>query len=132
MYNPNSTNDILIAIELAWESTAYAIDDAMLESIVDARYDWTRQPSPRDIVDTGALGESQSVTREGDTIHCEWGNSKVDYAIEVHEGEGNKPARRWTREAIRGDDAAPLQWQNQKAILNVPTHFTDRFRAVYE
>jgi hypothetical protein len=132
MLHLNSLSEINAAIELAWESTALAVDDAMLESIVDARYTWPRGESPRDIVDTGALGESQSVVLMGDTIHCEWGNSQVDYAIDVHEGEGSNPARRWTREAIRGDDTAPQQWQNQAAILDVPAHFTDRFRAVYQ
>ena len=124
--------DIQSAIDLAWESTALAVDDAMLESIIDARYTWPRGESPRDIVDTGALAESQNVALGGDTISCEWGDSQVDYAIAVHEGEGSKPARRWTREAIRGDDTASHQWQNPRAILNVPAHFTDRFRAVFQ
>ena len=132
MLNLNSVADVMTAIGLAWESTADAVDDAMLESIVDARYTWPRGESPRDIVDTGALGESQSVVLNGDTVHCEWGGGDVDYAIDVHEGEGSKPARRWTREAIRGDDTASQAWQNPRAILNVPAHFTDRFRAVYE
>jgi hypothetical protein len=132
MLQLNSLADINAAIELAWESTALAVDDAMLESIVDARYTWPRGESPRDIVDTGALAESQSVTLAGDTISCEWGNSQVDYAIDVHEGNDFNPARRWTREAIKGDDTAPQQWQNPKAILDVPAHFTDRFKSVFQ
>jgi hypothetical protein len=119
----------MAAIELAWESTALAVDDAMLESIVDARYSWPRGESPRDIVDTGSLGESQSVVLAGDSINLSW---DVDYSIQVHEGVDNKPARRWTQEAICGDDSAPLTWQNPKAILNVPGYFTDKFKSVYE
>ena len=141
MLNLNSLTDVMSAIELAWEDTAIAVDDAMLESIIDVRYTWPRSTtrsdgtvatSPRDIVDTGALGESQSVVLNGDTIEMSWGNTDVDYAIDVHEGEGSKPARRWTREAIRGDETASQPWQNPRAILNVPTHFTDRFKQFYE
>ena len=132
MLRLNPVGDVFAAIDLAMESTADAVDDAMLESIVDARYTWPRGESPRDIVDTGALGESQSVVLNGYTIEMSWGDGTVDYAIDVHEGEGSKPARRWTREAIRGDESAPIQWQNPRAILNVPAHFTNTFKSVYE
>jgi hypothetical protein len=129
MLNLNNNSDIMAAIELALEATSLEVDNAMLESIVDARYSWPRGESPRDIVDTGALGESQLVQLNGDTINMSW---NVDYATSVHEGVGNKPARRWTREAIAGDETTPLEWQNPRAILNVPAYFTDKFKSVYE
>jgi hypothetical protein len=129
MLNLNSSSDIMAAIALAYEATSLEVDNAMLESIIDTRYSWPRGESPRDIVDTGALGESQSVQLNGDTINMSW---NVDYATLVHEGVDNKPARRWTREAISGDESAPLEWQNPRAILNVPAYFTDKFKSVYE
>jgi hypothetical protein len=129
MLNLNNSSDIMTAIALAYEATSLEVDNAMLESIVDARYSWPRGESPRDIVDTGALGESQSVVLNGDVINMSW---SVDYSIAVHEGVDNKPARRWTREAIAGDETAPLEWQNPRAILNVPAYFIDKFKSVYE
>lgn len=130
MLQLNDLSNVFSAYSIAWSDTAESVDESMTDSIEDDRYPWW--DGDRDIVDTHALADSQSVVLMGDTIHCEWGNSEVDYAIDVHEGEGSKPARRWTREAIRGDDTAPQQWQNPKAILDVPTHFADRFRAVYQ
>jgi NADPH-dependent ferric siderophore reductase len=103
----------------------------MTEAIEDERYDWPRGESPRDIVDTHALADSQHVDRVGSVARFSWGDGQVDYAIAVHEGEDSKPARRWTREAIRGDETAPLEWQNSRAMLDVPAYFTDKFRANY-
>lgn len=131
MLKLNSLADIYSAYSIAWSDTVDAIDGAMTEAIEDERYTWPRGESPRDIVDTHALADSQHVDKIGSVARFSWGDSEVDYAIDVHEGEGSKPARRWTREAIRGDDTASLQWQNPKAILNVSAHFTDRFRANY-
>lgn len=127
----NSLSNVYAAYATAWAATVEAIDEAMTDAIEDPRYSWYRAPDPRDIVDTGALRDSQQTIRSGDTAYLSWGNGTVDYAIDVHEGEGRKPARRWTREAIRGDETAPLEWQNERAILNVPTYFTSRFRAAY-
>lgn len=127
----NSLTDIYQAYSIAWSDTVNEIDSAMTEAIEDPRYYWPRGESPRDIVDTHALADSQHTDRVGSTARISWGDSQVDYAINVHEGGGSKPARRWTREAIKGDETAPLEWQNQQAILNVPTYFTSRFRAAY-
>lgn len=103
----------------------------MIAAIEDERYQWPRGQTPRDIVDTHALADSQQVSVIGSTASLSWGNSEVDYAIDVHEGSGSNPARRWTREAIKGDDTAPPQWQNSRAILDVPAYFTDKFRAAF-
>jgi hypothetical protein len=126
-----SLSSIYSAVNTAWYQTVEDIDAAMTLAIEDPRYSWPRGESPRDIVDTHALAESQHVDRVGTAAKFSWGDSQVDYAIAVHEGEENKPARRWTREAIKGDENAPLEWQNPRAILNVPTAFTQRFRANY-
>jgi hypothetical protein len=131
MLKLNSLSSIQSAYSIAWSETVDQIDQAMTDAIEDPRYYWPRGESPRDIVDTHALADSQHVDRVGDTAQLSWGDSQVDYAIIVHEGDGSYPARRWTREAIKGDETAPLEWQNPRAILDVPATFTARFRANY-
>ena len=65
---------------------------------------WPRQPSPRDIVDTGALRASQQYSKLQDgSYQFSWG---VPYAAYVHEGvtftDGTDlPARPWTTYALR-------------------------------
>jgi hypothetical protein len=139
MLKLHDLSDLLDDIELAWADTCDAIDDANRDAIQSPRYEWPRQTirsdgsvvgSPRDIVDTAHLLESQSVERSGQACELSWG---ADYAAKVHEGETTKsgftlPARRWTQEAISGDDTAPSQWQNDNAILDVPTHFANEFK----
>jgi hypothetical protein len=133
---------VIDAVHQAWDETVDEIDRANQKAIQDERYGWPRTThrqngqvvtTPRNILDTAALLESQSLNRtSNDTFELSWG---VDYAAKVHEGETLKngqtrPARRWTQEAIRGDDTAPPQWQNPNAILDVPAHFTDEFRRI--
>lgn len=135
-------DEIFDALHRAFDETADEIESANREAIQSKRYDWPRATrrqngqvvtTPRDIVDTAALLESQSLERNSnDTYQLSWG---VDYAAKVHEGETLKngqtrPARRWTQEAIRGDDTAPPQWQNPNAILDVPATFRDEFSRI--
>ncbi len=131
-------SSILDDIELAWADTVDAIEDASTEAIQSPRYEWPRTTtrsdgsvvdSPRNIVDTAHLLNSQSMTRLAETAQLSW---SAEYAAKVHEGETTKsgftlPARRWTQEAIRGDDTADPHWQNPNAILDVPTHFAHQF-----
>jgi hypothetical protein len=124
-----SLSNIYSVFVTAWDETVDDIDEAMTEAIEDPRYPWW--DGMRDVVDTHALADSQHVDRFGTTAKFSWGDSEVDYAIDVHEGIDTYKPRRWTREAIQGDDTAPIEWQNQRAILNVPTTFTRRFRANY-
>ena len=129
---------ILAAVDRTWEEMGELIADANTQAIESKIYGWGNSTmrsngeivtSPRDIVDTGALKDSQSCTKSGDTWHLNWG---VNYAAEVHEGIGNKPARKWTQVAITGDATADPDYQNPNAILNVPTAFTERFNANYQ
>lgn len=129
---------ILAAVEQSWAEMGEPIDSAMTEAIESKIYGWDNSTmrsngdivtSPRDIVDTGALRDSQSTDRQGDNYHLDW---NVDYALAVHESDGNKPARKWTQVAIAGDETADPDYQNPNAILNVPTAFAERFRANYQ
>jgi hypothetical protein len=137
MLQLNDFGNLFDAIELAWTDTVDAIAQANTQAIESVRYDWPRSTtrsdgtvvtSPRDIVDTGHLRDSQQLTRSGDDFKIEWAAE----AFEVHEGIDNKPPRRWTQQAIKGDHTAPLEWQNPEAILDVPTHFTSVFKAIYQ
>lgn len=135
-------SDVIDSVHRAWGETVDEIENANREAIQDDRYPWPRKTrrsdgsiadSPRDIVDTAHLLESQSLSRtDADTYRLSWG---ADYAAIVHEGETlpsgqTRPARRWTQEAIRGDDTAPPQWQNPNAILDVPAHFRVEFNRI--
>lgn len=133
-------DDILDAVNLAWEDLAPDIFQANIDAIEAVFYDWdageTRRSngeiagSPRNIVDTGALRDSQSITTEGDNIYLlDW---EADYALPVHEGDPtrNYQARPWTRLAIAGDETADPNYQTPYAFLNVPDAFTERFRAI--
>jgi hypothetical protein len=71
------------------------------KEIEDEKWRWT-DGALRDIVDTGALRDSQKIEREGDTVYFSW---NVPYALYVHEGVVLRsgavlPARPWTRTAI--------------------------------
>lgn len=90
------------AARLALKRTADQLDVAFTSEISDPKWNWPRDPSPRDIVDTGALRASQQRTDLPDGVRWSWG---VNYAAEVHEGATFKnglqnPARPWTVEPI--------------------------------
>jgi hypothetical protein len=128
-------NKILAAIDIAFAETALEVFAANRHAIESERYEWNGKTerstgeiasSPRNIVDTGHLRDSQDMDGEGIEYKLFW---TADYAAEVHEGVGKMPARRWTQEAIRGDSTAPPEWQNSEAILDVPEFFKRRFNA---
>ena len=90
------------AARLALKRVANQLDVEFTNEISDTKWDWPRQPSPRDIVDTGRLRASQQRTDSPDGVQWSWG---VDYAAQVHEGATFKnglqtPARPWTVEPI--------------------------------
>lgn len=90
------------AARLALKRTADQLDVQFTSEISDPKWSWPHAPSPRDIVDTGALRASQQRTDLPDGVRWSWG---VNYAAEVHEGAtykngGQKPARPWTVEPI--------------------------------
>jgi hypothetical protein len=144
MLRMSDLSNVVDAVHQSWAETIDEIETANRTAIQSWRYQWPRSTqrqngelvgSPRDIVDTGKLLENQYVDRQSsETFELGW---NVDYAAQVHEGTTSKsgvhyPARRWTQEAIRGDDTAPGEWQNPKAVLDVPTYFTEQFRRIFK
>ena len=77
------------------------------KEISSEKWNWV-DGSVRDIVDTGRLRASQTVSRVTDTKYqFSW---PVEYATQVHEGTklkngGEWPARPWTRSALENFDA---------------------------
>jgi hypothetical protein len=123
---------ILSLIDETWREMGEPIDSAHTQAIESKVYPWGNYTlrkngqlvsSPRDIVDTGALRDSQSCVLDGDTYHLRWSE---DYALETH------LHRPWTQVAIAGDETADPDYQNPNAILNVPATFAERFRANLE
>jgi hypothetical protein len=126
---------ILTAFKISFAETVLEIAAANRDAIKSERYGWKGKTerstgeiasSPRNIVDTGYLRDSQDLDGDEMDFKIFW---TADYAADVHEGVGKFPARRWTQEAIRGDRTAPIEWQNSEAFLNVPKFFKERFDA---
>lgn len=98
----------------ALESIALELDTLLTQSIQSSSWAWDN--GTRDIVDTGALLDSQRVAVSGDSIVISYG---VPYATFVHEGGyiqpyGNKnieavyiPARPWVDSVIYGTGPVP-------------------------
>ena len=97
----------------AWERFSAHVDSELTRHITEPKWDWPRGESPRDIVDTGDLRASQTMTidpRPGVMVtKYRW---SAPYAPAVHDGavfkatdaEGNPrtmPARPWTRELLK-------------------------------
>lgn len=88
--------------QLANEAEGVRFTQAISSNI----WSWPRPPSPRDIVDTGALRRSQRggmlpPDSAGYAYAHSWGDADVDYALQVHEGFDGMPGRPWTREVIK-------------------------------
>jgi hypothetical protein len=60
-------------------------DREIPKAITDERWYWTSSPSPRDIVDTGQLRQSQHPTEFPNDFTAVFRNS-AEYAMAVHEG----------------------------------------------
>ena len=103
----------------AWERFSAHVDSELTRHITEPKWDWLRGESPRDIVDTGDLRDSQTMTidaRPGVMVtKYRW---SVPWAPAVHDGavfkatdaEGNPKtmtARPWSREVIK--DRVKLQ-----------------------
>jgi hypothetical protein len=92
------------AAQVALKRTADVLDVQFTSEISDPKWNWPRQPSPRDIVDTGRLRASQTRTDTAEGIRWSWG---TNYSAQVHEGgkwrNGMElPARPWTQEPMSG------------------------------
>lgn len=99
------------ALNEAWDDFSAYLGRRFTKEISDEKWEWPRDPSPRDIVDTGNLRRSLRITRglgqELET-YFDW---TAPYAAVVHDGavfkatdaEGNArtmPARPWTRPVL--------------------------------
>lgn len=95
------------AVEATQDEVAQIYQRDTTLEITRVKWAWPRSPSPRDIVDTGALRQSylrEVINRNGSSVikHA-W---KVPYANAVHDGytlaNGTRvPPRPWTQEPIR-------------------------------
>ncbi|MFM6139570.1 MAG: hypothetical protein ACKPCP_36440 [Sphaerospermopsis kisseleviana] len=111
--NPEGLNTIRNQVNAAFVATVQEFAATCQEHITDERWDWPRPPSPRDIVDTGRLRDSQSqpfyeakstglqATIRWNPVDPETGEG---YAYKVWAGEvvnGQiRPGRPWTETAI--------------------------------
>ncbi|MCT4368008.1 MAG: hypothetical protein N3Z28_10115 [Synechococcaceae cyanobacterium MAG-AL2] len=97
----------------AWGRFSAYVDERLTKEITEPKWPWPNGESPRDIVDTGDLRASQSMTvaSQPGTLETKYRWS-APYAPTVHDGavfkatdaEGNArtmTARPWTREVIR-------------------------------
>lgn len=117
------------AISKAFEETVEAYGDECRTAIESPIWKWDGYTlrkngdfvgSPRDIVDTGELRDSQQEPEfEGDTATIEW---TAEHAGNVHEGidsNGNPmPARPWTEEAARNTDFEGIMGEALKRELS--------------
>ena len=103
----------------AWGRFSAHVDSELTRHVTEPKWDWPRGESPRDILDSNDLRNSQTMAidpRPGVMVtKYQWG---VGYAPAVHDGavfkatdaEGNPrtmTARPWTREVIK--DRVKLQ-----------------------
>lgn len=100
------------ATRQALNTTADYLEARFTEEISDPKWVWPTEPSPRDIVDTGALRSSQQRVKTLDGIAFIWG---VGYSLQVHEGGTFRngirlPPRPWTREPLA---EAPAVFQRE-------------------
>lgn len=105
------------ALNEAWDDFSAYVARRFTAEITAEKWDWPREPSPRDIVDTGNLRKSLRIERTPGQLETHF-NWTAPYAAVVHDGavfkatdsEGNArsmPARPWTRPVLY--DRAKLQ-----------------------
>lgn len=100
------------ALQEAWDDLSAYMGRRFTNEISDEKWEWPRDPSPRDIVDTGNLRRSLRITRGLNPNQLEtYFDWTAPYASVVHDGavfkatdaEGNPrsmPARPWTRPVL--------------------------------
>ncbi|MBW4422487.1 MAG: hypothetical protein KME13_25295 [Myxacorys californica WJT36-NPBG1] len=117
------------AIDKAFKETVEAYGDECQEAIESPIWKWDGYTlrkngefvgSPRDIVDTGELRDSQQEpVYDGNSATIEW---TAEHAGNVHEGidsNGNPiPARPWTEEAMRNTDFEGIMGEALKRELS--------------
>jgi hypothetical protein len=98
-----NTAAISEAITKATNATVMVLDIELRKAITDPIWDWPRGQSPRDIVDTGELRNSQAMTRIGNRrAKYVW---SARHSIVVRNGAVLRngtviPARKWDELAI--------------------------------
>jgi hypothetical protein len=105
------------ALQEAWQDLAVYMGRRFTKEITAEKWGWPRDPSPRDIVDTGNLRRSMRITnglgKKNLETFFEW---TAPYAPAVHDGavfkatdaEGNPrtlTARPWTRPVLQDSPA---------------------------
>lgn len=135
------------ATDLAWAEELEQIDDAFEAAISDERYEWPNQTrrkngqtvgSPRDIVDTGSLRDSQyrnTITPEITEFGWTKSNPELNHNGGMSSYNGTRyyhQPRPWTQHAIKGDLSAPIEYQRDDAMLDVPADFERRLDAHLE
>lgn len=118
------------AIDETFDDFAAYLARRFTAEIRAEKWDWPREPSPRDIVDTGNLAKSLRVSRASSLdrkrleIIFEW---TAPYAAVVHDGavfkrvdeQGNPvtmPARPWTRPVLYDRRTLQLYVQRRFAL----------------
>lgn len=115
------------ALNEAWDDFSAYLGRRFTNEISAEKWEWPREPTPRDIVDTGNLRRSLRITRglgkELET-YFDW---TAPYAAVVHDGavfkstdaEGNArsmPARPWTRPVLYDRAALARYFQARFAL----------------
>lgn len=94
---------IMAAVDVGQAVMAKALDEEFRLAITSNVWSWPRSPSPRDIVDTKRLHDSQKMRLNGRRgVLWSWA---VPYARFVHDGVVLRngtvmPARPWTKRAL--------------------------------
>lgn len=112
--NPQALTKITNQVNAAFVATVQEFAAECQEQITTDKWDWPRGESPRDIVDTGLLRDSQTQpiyesTGSGLRARIQWdpvdANTGKHYALSVHNGEvvgGQvRPGRPWAETALQ-------------------------------
>lgn len=114
------------ALDEAWDDFSAYMGRRFTEEITAEKWEWPRDPSPRDIVDTGNLRKSLRIERTPDQLETNF-NWTAPYAASVHDGavfkatdsEGNArsmPARPWTRPVLYDRDKLQAYFRARFAL----------------
>jgi hypothetical protein len=116
------------ALNEAWDDFSAYLGRRFTAEITAEKWDWPRDPSPRDIVDTGNLRRSLRITRGVNPQQLEtYFDWTAPYAATVHDGavfratdaEGNArtmTARPWTRPVLYDRETLTRYFQARFAL----------------
>lgn len=109
--------NIQAAADKAFRDMTLIMDGAFKKALTDPVYPWPKGESPRDVVDTGRLRDSQIYQFSQGTAVYSW---PLEYGAAVHNGYITRgrtamPARAWTDKALAKNDPATITLR----LLNV-------------